>query len=242
VRLEAPQLITLVRLRGSKANPVRDVGFDGLTFAHSVPTTMKQCGQREPNQSLARSARPACRCAGGCTAPRRRYYIPSCGDWAIYRGGMVMVEGGAERLTFSSNVFDAPGGNALFAFGYMKDSTVTRNEFKWVGNSAIAFVGRPTMHDLTGGLFPQDNLVSENLARETGLFDFESSFYFEAVAGHNTVKNNVAFNGPRAAINFNDGGVGGTVLSGNLLFGHGRESSDHGAHTRATAAPAPRRS
>ena len=36
------------------------------------------------------------------------------------------------------------------------------------------------------------------------------------------------YNGPRAAINFNDGGVGGTVTRGNLIFGHGRESSDHG--------------
>jgi hypothetical protein len=50
--------------------------------------------------------------------------------------------------------------------------------------------------------------VAGNLAYETGLYDFESSFFFEAVAGHNRVLNNIAFNGPRAAINFDDGAVG----------------------------------
>lgn len=198
VRLEAPLLSTLVHLRGAKHNPVSDVSFEGIVFQHSEPTTMRQ------------------------------YYIPSCGDWSIYRGGMIYIEGGAERLNFHNNILDAPGGNGIFAFGYLKDSNFTLNEFRWVGNSAIAFVGRPALHDVTGGFYPQDNLIHGNHAHDTGVYDFESSFYFEAIAGHNTVRNNIMYNGPRAAINFNDGGVGGTLLQGNLIFGHGRESTDHG--------------
>ena len=189
---------TLVHIQGGKQNPVTDVAFEGITFAHSEPTVMRQ------------------------------YMIPSCGDWAIYKGGAVYIEGGSERLRFDSNTFGPLGGNALFAHGYMKDSNITNNEFKWVGDSAIAFLGRAALHDATGGFYPQDNIVMNNHAHETGIFDIESSFFFEAISGHNQVVNNVMYNGPRAAINYNDGGVGGTILRGNLIFGHGRESSDHG--------------
>ena len=80
---------------------------------------------------------------------------------------------------------------------------------------------------LAGGL--QDNLVSENHCSDNGIYGKQTSFFFEAQAGHNTVVNNVMYNGPRAGINFNDGAVGGTLLQGNLIFGHGRETSDHGA-------------
>ena len=238
-------LSTLVHMQGGRGQgkTVADVAFEGITFQRASPTIMKQ------------------------------YYIPSCGDWSIYRGGAIMIEGGVERLRMTGNVFDALGGNAIFAYGFVAHSNFTMNEFKFIGNSAIAFTGRvrfaalppplllslfrfplahpppphththtPSpfpflfhthspqfhMHDLTGGFYPQDNIVAYNHAHETGLFDIESSFFFESVAGHNQVINNIMYNGPRAAINFNDGGVGGTVTRGNLIFGHGRESSDHG--------------
>ena len=193
------ELSTLVRIMGGMANgtTVADVAFEGITFMHASPTIMKQ------------------------------YFIPSCGDWSIYRGGAVYIEG-AERLRFHNNVFNGVGGNAIFAYGFLGNSNITHNEFKWIGNSAIAFQGRYHLHDATGGFYPQDNLVANNHAHETGMFDIESSFYFESVSGHNQVINNIMYNGPRAAINFNDGGVGGTVTRGNLIFGHGRESSDHG--------------
>ena len=200
VTLEAPMggLITLVHMQGSKDNPVRGIIFEGITFKHAEPTQMRQ------------------------------YYIPSCGDWSIFKGGAVMIEGGAEDIVFNDNIFENLGGNALFVYGYMSGSKITQNEFKWIGDSAIALLGRATLHDATGGFMPQNNEISGNHAHETGLFDFQSSFYFESIAGHNIVKNNIAYNGPRAAVNFNDGGPGGSTVEGNLLFGHGRESSDHG--------------
>jgi hypothetical protein len=82
--LEAPRrgLSTLVRLVGAAHDPVRRVSFEGLTFRHAEPTTMRQ------------------------------YMVPSCGDWSIFRGGAVMVDGGAEQLSFHQNVFDSLGGNS----------------------------------------------------------------------------------------------------------------------------------
>ena len=75
-------LSTLVRLAGAAHDPVRRVSFEGLTFRHAEPTTMRQ------------------------------YMVPSCGDWSIFRGGAVMVDGGAEQLSFHQNVFDSLGGNS----------------------------------------------------------------------------------------------------------------------------------
>jgi hypothetical protein len=114
------------------------------------------------------------------------------------------------------------------------------DRFSALGDSAVAFVGRPIFTDLTGGNYPQDNLVAENHCSGNGIYGKQSSFFFEAAAGHNTVRNNIAYNGPRAAVNFDDGGAGGSVVEGNLLFGHGRETSDHGgrgSHPPPTHAP-----
>ena len=37
----------------------------------------------------------------------------------------------------------------------------------------------------------------------------------------------VVQNGPRAGVNFNDGGPGGEVLEGNLIYNFVRETGDH---------------
>jgi hypothetical protein len=195
--LVASSLQTIVHITGSQTSPASGINLNGLTFKHAAPTYMEQ------------------------------YMTPSCGDWSIYPGGALMIEG-AESITVSNSDFDSLGGNAVFARGYVRYSNFTRNTFEWLGDSAYAFLGRAVMSDLTGGNYPQDNLIENNHCRENGIYGKQSSFFFEAQAGHNTVRKNIAYNGPRAAVNFNDGGVGGTVLENNLIFGHGRESSDHG--------------
>ena len=53
--------------------------------------------------------------------------------------------------------------------------------------------------------------------------------YFQAESAQTTIENNICFNIPRAAVNFNDGFGGGNEMKNNLLFNTCRESSDHGA-------------
>jgi hypothetical protein len=62
-----------------------------------------------------------------------------------------------------------------------------------------------------------------------GIIQKQSSFYFQATTAETVISNNVVFNIPRAAINFNDGFGGGNEILNNLLFNTCRESSDHGA-------------
>jgi hypothetical protein len=50
--------------------------------------------------------------------------------------------------------------------------------------------------------------------------------WFQAVTAQTTLKGNVFFNGPRAAINWNDGFGGGDDVSNNLLVNSCRESGE----------------
>merc|ERR1711941_221785 len=49
-----------------------------------------------------------------------------------------------------------------------------------------------------------------------------------ALAATTTIESNVFFNGPRAAVNFNDAFASGDVVIGNLMFNMVRETVDHG--------------
>jgi len=151
------------------------------------------------------------------------------GDWALERMGAVMVEG-AEQLTVAGCTFTRLDSNALFLSGYTRNVSILNNTFHSVGQNAIAAWGRP--HDFnngTSGDFPRYTKVEGNWASELGLIQKQSSFYFQAETAQSTIWNNVVYNIPRAAINFNDGFGGGAEISSNLLFNTCRESSDHGA-------------
>ena len=76
---------------------------------------------------------------------------------------------------------------------------------------------------------PRFATVTENFCHEIGLYQKQSSCFFQAVSAQNTITNNLFFNGPRAMVNFNDGFGGGHELGNNLIFNTCRESSDHGA-------------
>ena len=56
----------------------------------------------------------------------------------------------------------------------------------------------------------------------------QSSFFFQAKSCLSVVRNNIIFNVPRAAINFNDGFGGGNLVERNLAFNTCRESGNHG--------------
>lgn len=112
---------------------------------------------------------------------------------------------------------------------YNQYAAVVKNNFRWLGQNAIASWGRPIDNDGTNGEFPRYTLVEGNWVHEIGHQQKQSSFYFQAETAQVTLKNNIVFNIPRAAINFNDGFGGGAELTQNLLFNSCRESSDHGA-------------
>ena len=52
--------------------------------------------------------------------------------------------------------------------------------------------------------------------------------WFQAKTAETTLEGNVFFNGPRSAVNFNDGMGGGNVVKKNAIWNACRQSGDHG--------------
>jgi len=170
--------------------------------------------------------------------------LPSGGDWALQKQGAITVVG-SEAVTIDKCLLTRLDGNAIFIGGYNRNLSITNNELSFIGDSAIASWGDTSAAlnangsltvpggfkvgpDGRDGEQPRGTVVANNICHEIGLWQKQSSLWFQAVTAQTLLKDNIFFNGPRAAFNFNDGFGGGDDISGNLLLNCVRESSDHG--------------
>lgn len=199
-----PTVTVLINATGTQEDPVVGVGFLGIGFKDTAPNYMGPHG------------------------------TPSGGDWAIERSAAVFFEG-TLNTEIDGCYFTTLDGNALFFSGFNRFAAVTRNEFYSIGETCISQWGYtdgspvPGMgFDATAGNQPRGTLVAFNYAHEMGLWTKQNSFYFQAESFLNVLQGNIAYNGPRAGINFDDGMGGGSTIAQNVLFNFCRESSDHG--------------
>jgi hypothetical protein len=158
--------------------------------------------------------------------------LPSGGDYSIQPTGALFVSG-VENFTVVGCDFDRMDGIAIFQRGYTRFVNISYNTFAWSGATIIAMWGFgdggpvPGMGpDLTGGAQPRYTTVSYNIARELGIWQKQSPFVFQAVAGLSEIFGNIFYNGPRSGINFNDGSLGGSNVTGNLAFNFCRETGE----------------
>ncbi|KAL3936175.1 MAG: hypothetical protein SGBAC_008457 [Bacillariaceae sp.] len=156
-----------------------------------------------------------------------QWSAPSGGDWALHRGGAIHLEG-TENVTIVDSKFLRLDGNAIMLGGYCHGTHISRSEFSWIGNGAIATWGDTDGYDATAPSQPRHTVVFQNVMSNLGLYQKQSSGFGQNKACLNTVIDNVMFNLPRAAINFNDGLGGGNMIRGNIIFNACRESGDHG--------------
>lgn len=75
---------------------------------------------------------------------------------------------------------------------------------------------------------PLDTLIEGNACHDIGLLQKQSSLLFQAIAARTTLRRNVAYNLPRAAVNLNDDHGGGDIIESNVFANAVRESGDHG--------------
>jgi hypothetical protein len=144
---------------------------------------------------------------------------PSSGDWALQRSGALLLEG-TERFVLEGCHITRVDGNGVFLSNYNINTTISANEMSWIGDGAMAAWGStsPCMDstcnsrldwdvgpDARDGNQPRYTHVVGNLVREIGLYQKQSSFWFQAVAARTHLDRNIHFNGPRAGVNFNDG-------------------------------------
>ena len=161
--------------------------------------------------------------------------MPSGGDWGLGRVAAVFLRG-TEDLLIDSCTFEKLDGSAVLLNKYNRHATIQNNNFHEIGENMIGLLGEtegvPEAYgmgwDGTNGDQPRFTRVLKNFAYRCGLFEKQSSFYFQAKSAQNTIKDNIFFHGPRAGMNFNDGFGGGSLVEGNLMFNTVMESGDHG--------------
>jgi hypothetical protein len=190
----ATQHMVLINATGSQGTPVRNISLVGLGVRDAAASFFEPRG------------------------------LPSSGDWSLQRTAAVFFEG-AESPLVAGCSFERNDGIVLFLSGYVRGANVSYNSFAWTGETVIALWGYgdggpvPGMGpDLTAGNQPRGTLIAYNTAREIGVIQKQASFVFSAVAGLSTIVGNWAYNGPRAAINHNDGSLGGSLIDSNIMF------------------------
>jgi hypothetical protein len=218
--VEAVRLRHLIEFRGTETAPVRSVTLRGFTFRHAARTFMDT---REP---LLRS------------------------DWAIYRGGAVLLTG-TEDATIEDALFDQVGGNAIFVNNYNRRATIRGVHIDRAGANGIAFVGDPkavrsalffgqgkdtqdfseidrTPGPLTNN-YPAESLVEDCLIHATGRFEKQTAPVEISMSRAITVRHCSLYDVPRAGINIGDGTWGGHTIEFCDVFDTVKETGDHGS-------------
>jgi hypothetical protein len=156
------------------------------------------------------------------------FMVPGGGDWSVHRGGTIYLIN-TKYVIITRNLFTQLGSNGVALIDYNDATSITLNEFVWLGDSAIILVGSTNGIDgFSVASQPANTLIQSNLIHETGIYIKQSSPVLIALSRSVSVIGNLMFNIPRAAININDGFYGNHTLSWNVMFNTVRETSDHG--------------
>ena len=143
--------------------------------------------------------------------------MPSGGDWALQRSGALRFEDTVDLFVNGIKVSRCDG-NGISINNFNRNLTISGSELVWIGDSAIAAWGSTEQGlgggsvvlpkgvgiDGTGGNQPRGTQIIGNVIHEFGLFQKQSSAYFQAQACQTSIVGNIFYNGPRAHINFND--------------------------------------
>lgn len=120
------------------------------------------------------------------------------------------------NIKISDCVFRRLDGNAVFLSRRTRNVTIEESIFEWLGENAIATWGDTDHYDATAENFPMFTTIQRNVFREVGIYQKQSSAVGQCKAALTTIRDNIMFNMPRAAINFNDMVGGGDVVEGNV--------------------------
>ncbi len=216
--VEGVRLPCLIAFRGTRETPVRHITLQGITFRHSARTFMET---REP---LLRS------------------------DWAIHRGGAVLLEG-TEEVSIRDSRFDQVGGNAVFVNNYNRGVLIRGCHIFEAGASGICFVGDPgavrnplfeyaESNDLRQidrrpgprtEKYPSDSAVEDCLIHGIGRVERQSAAVQLSISARITVRDTSIYDTSRAGINIGDGTWGGHLIERVDVFDTVLETHDHGS-------------
>jgi hypothetical protein len=158
----------------------------------------------------------------------RDYMVPSGGDWSVHRGGTIYLTN-TKNVTITHNLLTQLGSNGVAVIDYNKATSITLNEFVWLGDSAIILVGSTDGIDgFSVASQPANTLIKSNIMHETGIYIKQSAAVLVAVSRSVSIIGNLMFNIKRSGVNVNDGFYVNHTLSWNVIFNTVRETGDHG--------------
>jgi hypothetical protein len=195
--IEVPVLTQLIEIKGTQRRPVSNIAFDGLYFTHTASTFFEE------------------------------YEAPSLGDWTIFRGGAIFMEG-AEDCSITQCTFKDVGGNAIFVSNYNRRLEVCNNLITQVGDSAICVVGTKNASIGSNHKYPANIDIANNTIHDIGIFGKQTAGVFISISRDNIISHNHIYNTPRAAICLNDGTWGGHLIEFNDIHDTVQETGDHG--------------
>eukprot|EP01043_Picozoa_sp_COSAG02_P023898 COSAG02_NODE_1290_length_13442_cov_6.479125_7_plen_555_part_00 len=131
-----------------------------------------------------------------------RWGVPSGGDWSLYHGAALHIHGAIGASIDNCN-FQRLDNNAIILTGFTRNVSIVNNTARWLGMNFAAAWGDTNGVDATAGNQPQYTTLAGNLIGELGIFEKQSSFWFQAKSCLTKIVDNIVFNLPRAAINFN---------------------------------------
>lgn len=215
---ESPQLKSLIELRGTETQPVRNVSIERLELTQTQRTFM------EPYEQLLRS------------------------DWSIYRGAAIFVEGSENcniRRCFLHNLggnaifFSNYNRNCQVSSSHI--TNIGASGICFVGNTKS--VRSPSMEygkyinyeqlDFGKGAkdnnYPAECSVHDNLIHKIGLYEKQTAGVEISMAQVIAVSHNSIYDTPRAGVNVSEGTWGGHVFEFNDIFDTVKETGDHGS-------------
>ena len=215
---ESPQLKSLIEIRGSETNPVRNVTVEGIDLTQTLRTFM------EKYEPLLRS------------------------DWTIYRGAAVFFEGAERCALKSCNLYNLGGNAVFLSrynrhceVSGSHFTNIGASAVCLVGDAGAVrspsfeygeFV-TPAAMDRTKGpksnSYPADCRIHDNLMHKTGLYEKQTTGVELSMCRAITVSHNSIYDMPRAGVNISEGTWGGHIIEFNDVFNTVKETGDHGS-------------
>ncbi len=216
--VEVVRLRHLVEFQGSQSAPVRHITLKGFVFRHAARTFM------DTKEPLLRS------------------------DWAIYRGGAVVLAG-TEDVSILDSEFDQVGGNAVFVNNYNRRALIKGCHIHDAGASGVCFVGDPAavrnplfeygqsqdlaLIDRTPGPktdnYPAQSAVEDCLIHGIGRVERQPAGVQISMAQGIAVRDTSIYDCARAGINISEGTWGGHLVERCDVFETVLETHDHGS-------------
>ena len=217
-KIEVVRLRHLIECTGTEATPVKHISFEGFVFRHTARTFI------DTKEPLLRS------------------------DWAIYRGGAILLTG-TENISILDSEFDQVGGNAIFVNNYNRQTLVKGCHIHDAGASGVCFVGDPkavrnplfeygqkndlTKIDLTVGPktnnYPAKGVVEDCLIHGIGRTERQPAGVTIDMAQNISILDVSIYDCARSGINIGDGAWGGHLIDRCDVFKTVQETHDHGS-------------